>query len=64
MAIQMTASTSEWLRCSDCGEVTEFVGLPLEDGFDPAERMCVACGQARWVPAVAAADSPAASVAA
>ena len=64
MAIPMTAATSEWHLCSDCGEVTELVGLPVADGFDPAERMCLRCGQARWVPAPAAATSSVASAAA
>jgi len=60
----MTASTSEWLLCSDCGEVTEFVGLPVQDGFAPSERRCVACCQARWVPARARAHDRTASAAA
>jgi hypothetical protein len=38
------------MLCSDCGGITEFAPLPAEGGFDPAERICLTCGEARWLP--------------
>lgn len=38
------------MLCSDCGAVTEFAALPADSGFDPAERICLTCGEARWLP--------------
>jgi heterodisulfide reductase subunit A-like polyferredoxin len=35
--------------CSTCGETTEFDALPVDDGFDPDERLCLRCGLALWV---------------
>jgi hypothetical protein len=38
------------MLCSGCGTITDFAALPAEAGFDPAERICLRCGEARWLP--------------
>jgi ribosomal protein S27AE len=44
--------TSEQRPCSTCGETTDFDMLPVDDGFDAAERVCRRCGLALWVGAL------------
>lgn len=39
--------------CPTCGEAAELTTLPVEDGFDAGERLCLRCGLALWVPAPA-----------
>jgi hypothetical protein len=41
---------TESRNCPTCGGTTEFDLLPVEDGFDPGERLCLRCGLALWVP--------------
>jgi hypothetical protein len=41
---------TESRTCPTCGETAELDRLPVEDGFDAAERLCLRCGLALWVP--------------
>jgi hypothetical protein len=60
----VSTSTATLLVCTDCGELTEFWSLPVAEGFDAGERMCVVCGQARWLPPAGVPGTVAAAVAA
>jgi hypothetical protein len=41
---------NESSTCPACGEAGELDLLPVEDGFDAGERLCLRCGLALWVP--------------